>query len=567
MRAAIYARYSSDEQTGGESIEYQLERCRAHIAEQGWSLKKENIFEDRARSGMTTYGRDEFNRMIGLAKQKDRSFDVVVAWSTSRFGRNQDEAIFNKISLSRQGVEVKFVSQPLPDGHIGKLIERIYEWKDEFDSIQIGEYAFQGQKQVTQKGFHGGGKAPYGYRLSKVEDPSGKTDKNGTIVQYGTFEIDADQAEVVRRIFALRAEGASYKKITHSLNDDAILSPGGGTWDISAVRSILFNESYLGRRVWNQTRRNKKARRGTKVRKPREDWVVVEDAHKPIITQEVWDVVEARRGRIQMEIKNGQGGHNTAQSPYMLTGLLKCQECGGNFVMSGRKRQGGKTGYYRCSFHARRGDNVCTNNRTVRQDVIEPAVLDLLSEKLLTRENLEDIYEEVQAQRAEDGSGCEVLLKDLAKRIRQVDSEIANLTAAIKAGGPIQELVNELKSCKERKGALEAEEAEIENQEPLELGEIDRDYVEEAVRNLKETLKNASRDEMKELLRQHIVEIRIPKGKKEKAQLEENPTGLLERCILLVTLIANWMNYALLGFLGPFTRRGEAAYQSSKLAD
>jgi len=26
-RAAIYARYSSDEQTGGESIEYQLERC------------------------------------------------------------------------------------------------------------------------------------------------------------------------------------------------------------------------------------------------------------------------------------------------------------------------------------------------------------------------------------------------------------------------------------------------------------------------------------------------------------------------------------------------------------
>ena len=163
MRAAIYARYSSDEQTGGESIDYQLERCREYIAKKGWSLDEDSIFIDEARSGTTTFRRDEFNRMVGLAKDRDRPFDVVVAWSTSRFGRDQDEAIFNKIGLRRHGVEAKFVSQPVPEGHIGTLIERIHEWKDEFDSIQIGEYAFQGQKQVTQKGFHGGGKAPYGY--------------------------------------------------------------------------------------------------------------------------------------------------------------------------------------------------------------------------------------------------------------------------------------------------------------------------------------------------------------------------------------------------------------------
>ena len=161
-RAAVYARYSSEEQTGGESIEYQLERCREYIAKQGWSVAEINVFVDRAKSGTTTYRREEFNRMVALAKAKYRPFDIVVAWSTSRFGRNQDEAIFNKIGLRRQGVDVRFVSQPVPDGHIGTLIERIYEWKDEFDSIQIGEYAFQGQKQVTQKGFHGGGKAPYG---------------------------------------------------------------------------------------------------------------------------------------------------------------------------------------------------------------------------------------------------------------------------------------------------------------------------------------------------------------------------------------------------------------------
>ena len=78
MRAAIYARYSSDEQTGGESIDYQLERCREHIANQGWSLDEANIFIDEARSGTSTFRREEFNRMVALTKQDKPSFNVVV---------------------------------------------------------------------------------------------------------------------------------------------------------------------------------------------------------------------------------------------------------------------------------------------------------------------------------------------------------------------------------------------------------------------------------------------------------------------------------------------------------
>ncbi len=148
-RAAIYARYSSDEQTGGESIDYQLERGREFIAEQGWSLDEANIFIDEARSCTSTFRREEFNRMVALTKQDKPSFNVVVVWSTSRFGRNMDECAVNKAFLRKQGVEVHFVSQPLPEGHVGKLIEKIFEWTDELQSIQIGEYAFQGQKQVT----------------------------------------------------------------------------------------------------------------------------------------------------------------------------------------------------------------------------------------------------------------------------------------------------------------------------------------------------------------------------------------------------------------------------------
>ena len=125
-RAAVYCRYSSDEQTGGESIEYQLERCREYVVEQGWSLDQAHVFIDMARSGTTSYRREAFNHMVALTKQDKCPFDAVVVWSTSRFGRNMDECAVNKAFLRKQGVEVHFVSQPLPEGHVGKLIECWY---------------------------------------------------------------------------------------------------------------------------------------------------------------------------------------------------------------------------------------------------------------------------------------------------------------------------------------------------------------------------------------------------------------------------------------------------------
>ena len=507
-KAAIYARYSSVEQTGGESIDYQLERCREFIAKKCWSLDEANIFIDEARSGTTTYRREAFNQMVAAAKAKDRPFDVVVTWSTSRFGRNQDEAIFNKISLRRQGVEVKFVSQPVPDGHIGTLIERIYEWKDEFDSIQIGEYAFQGQKQVTQKGFHAGGKAPYGYRRVKVPDPGGKTDKDGKVVEYTTYEVVPERAEVVRRIFRMYAEGFSYRKVAYAFNEEGLISPGGNTWDLSAVRTILNNENYRGNRVWNQTRRGRKQGRGTKVPKPRDEWVIAKNAHEAIVDEALWEAVQKRKAQMRKRIENGAGGYNTGHAPYVLSGLLKCEECGGNFTITGAR---GGSRYYRCGRYASRGKTVCTNNRLIRQDQIEAAATKAVSEELLTVEVIESIVEEYRLAASETRSSIDT--RDLDRTIQQVDREIANLTASLKAVGPADELVLEMKACQKRKAALKAERREKAATASVELEDIDLEEAKVAIENLTEVLEEATPEEKKALMRENVTEIRIPKNK------------------------------------------------------
>ena len=76
-----------------------------------------------------------------------------------------------------------------------------------------------------------------------MRDPDAKVDKNGNVVEYVTYAVVDDQAEIVRRVFRMYADGASYTKIAHLLNEEGIKSPGGSTWAPSAVRTILLNEN------------------------------------------------------------------------------------------------------------------------------------------------------------------------------------------------------------------------------------------------------------------------------------------------------------------------------------
>ena len=349
------------------------------------------------------------------------------------------------------------------------------------------------------------------------------------MVEYVTYEVVEDQAEVVKRLFEMRAEGNSYRQISHALNEEGIQSPGGSTWDISSVRTVLMNESYLGRRVWNQTRRNKRVRKGTKVPKPREEWIVTENAHVVIIEKELWDAVQERSGRIRIPFKEGKGAYNTTHSVYLLTGLLKCDECGANYTMSGSKRKNGRTRYYRCSHHANRGNAVCTNSRMVRQDVVEGEVMQAFSEKLLMPETIQSMVEDAHEQYRQFDSMDRI--EKIDAEILKVQREIENLTAGIRSLGPLKTLQNEMRKCQKRLAALEVERTEARATGMPDWSAIDEATIEAAVSDLRALL--ADEPSAKEALQENIREIRIPQ--KGAALLEPRPEGLLERCFLLVT--------------------------------
>ena len=403
---------------------------------------------------------------------------------------------------------------------------------DERLAEQIGENAFEGQRQVVLQGFHGGGKAPYGYILQSIEDPNGKVDRAGHPVKHVQFVVDPEHAPIVVRIYVEYASRRGYKKIAEGLNQDGIISPGGTTWATSAVRTILHNEAYLGWRVWNKTRRNKKLLRGTVVRKPRKDWIIFKEAHLPIITEKHWDAVRERLGEIHVHVTNGRGNRATGASPRIFTGILRCETCGANFVASGRKRKGALTRYYKCSFRANRGATVCSNSRMVREDNLLEAVTDILTKKILIPEMVDQVLEEIQQKSEEEFGGVEGKLKDLRSQIQKANRGIQNLVLSIESGGPIQELVDRLKETKSRKSRLETELAETTEMRVPEPADVVAADVSEGLRKLREALACATPEEIKMLFREHVTEIRIPKIGP--AQLVANPAGLL-RCINMVT--------------------------------
>jgi len=356
----------------------------------------------------------------------------------------------------------------------------------------------------------------------RVVDPDGKLDKEGQPVRYVTYKVVPEQAGIVRRIFEEYSSAGSYKKIAHALNSERVVSPGGKTWDVSAVRTILFNESYRGYRVWNQTRRNKKVQIGTKTPKPREEWVTHKGAHETIVDDDLWEAVQERKGRVRRHIENGKGGYNTGHAPYMLSGLLKCDECGANFSITGAKSRGGAR-YYRCGYHSNRGESVCGNSRLVRQDRIEAAAVKAVSKDLLKVGVIEDVVEEYRITMKEMQASTDT--QDLDKAIRKVEREIANLTASLKALGPTQELVDEMTACQEQRAALESERRSRKAAMPPEIAEIDAKKVEMAIVDLLETLELATPEEKKKLMQANVAEVRIPQ--QEEPLLVSNPEGLL----------------------------------------
>lgn len=305
--AAAYLRVSTERQDE-YSLDSQLKLIREYAGKNDYIVPEDLVFIDDGISGRSAEKRPEFQRMIGMAKGQSCPFEAILVWKYSRFARNQEESILYKAMLSRSGVDVVSISEPLIEGPFGSLIERILEWMDEFYSIRLSAEVKRGMTEKVSRGepvCHGA----VGYDL------------------IGRQYVPNEQADTVRRIFRDFAAGKGMMSIARELGREGFLTRRGNPPDNRYVSYILHNPVYIGKIRWNPQRRAASMRIYDDP-----DNMIIDGTHEPLISTELWEAVQAR---LAQQVKAGRKYERREQPvEWMLKGLVRCSACGSTLTFT-----------------------------------------------------------------------------------------------------------------------------------------------------------------------------------------------------------------------------------------
>lgn len=413
-RAAIYSRFSTDLQND-RSIEDQIALCREFAARHGLTVTA--TFEDRAVSGSNLINRLGVQRLLAAAKA--RQFDVLIAESMSRVGRDQEDRAAIRKRLRFAGIAIMTPA----DGVVTDLTDGIRAVIDSQYLDDLKHSIRRGMSGVVRSGRSGGGLA-YGYRVVKNLDERGEPIR-------GLREIDEAQSAIVRRIFVEFLSGRSPRDIAHRLNAEGMAAPRGQAWNASTINGdgkrgngILRNEIYVGRLIWNKVAMVKDPDTSRRISRPnaRGDRVTTAVPGLAIVPLEQFEAVQAMRAG-----RTGVPPSAQRRPRYMLSGLLRCAACG-----AGMSTYGGKRQRVRCSAAAESG--TCPDPKTFYRADIEAVVLAGLKAEMRQPEAMAAFVKEYHDERKRLASKGVAERARTERRLGEVRREIKRLVEAIAKG-------------------------------------------------------------------------------------------------------------------------------------
>ena len=350
---AAYIRVS-DERQDEYSPDSQLKKIREHAAKDGYMIPDEYVFYDDGISGRSVKKRDDFNRMIAIAKEKTHPFDRIYVWKFSRFARNQEESMVYKNLLQKKGITVVSASEPIPEGHFGSLIERIIEWMDEFYSVNLGVEVTRG---MTEKATRGEPTCPppFGYIM---RDKRYYPDEEG-----GT-------AAIVREIFDRYANGEKQRAIAVSLGERGVRTKFGKMPENRWIDYVLRNPCYIGKIRWSL----EGVRAVSKRDYYNDNIMVVDSNHEPLVSMEMWNKVQQMLDKQKQAYPKYARQEQTVE--YMLRGLVRCSACGGTLAVNGYSGKN-KTRCMQCCNYAK---GTCNTSHGVTIPKIETAFIEALKQ-------------------------------------------------------------------------------------------------------------------------------------------------------------------------------------------
>ena len=435
MRAAVYARYSSENQRP-ESIADQVASCRRLSSERGFEVSDEHVYADEAASG-ALIDRSGLKALRAAAEQGQ--FQVVLVDDLSRLARNTLLMLSVLEEFRFNGVRVVSVADGLDtddeESAVGIQIRGIF---NELQLTDLRKKTFRGQLGQKQRGFVVG-EATYGYRSVSVGHI--RMDKKGRPRPEGyRMTIEPSEAAIVLRVFRTFSGGSSASAILRALNEEGVPSrrSGRGHWAPATIHRILRNEKYVGHWVWNKTRSRRDPRTGRqrKFTKPVADWVVNVDEALRIVPQDLWEAAQAQIAKVGGTWPGGKGkrgfetqkGSRVAHYPReLLSGSMVCGVCGSAVG----KVSGKGGGYYGCLSAAR---GRCTNKTLTRRTLAEKIVLSNVRERLNSAEAVRHLLERVEDELRRSASAVPEQVRLGAAELEREQRRLANFIEFVAEG-------------------------------------------------------------------------------------------------------------------------------------
>ncbi len=450
MRAAIYARVSTERQERQQTIDSQIAALSAWADEAGHELKAAHAFRDEGYSGarLDRPGLDALRDAV-----RDAEIDIVAVLSPDRLARKYAYQALVLEEFRRAGCAVTFLNHTISDNPGDQLLLQIQGAVAEYERALLGERFRRGKLQKARAGWFIGGRAPYGYRYIPCRDGAG-----------GRLEIDEDEAAFVRLLYGwLVEERMTIRQILKRLNFGPWYPRSGKhPWSPSVVHHILSEPVYAGTAYANRydlveakkprSRKPSYAGKGCRRIRPPEQWIAI--PVPAIIEPELWDRAQAQLARnAKLSFRNNQK-HN-----HLLRCLLTCSACGLAMHGVARTLAGGVARtYYRCAGK----DRVMTARETacprasLDGEQLEAAVWEHIGTLLADPARLLAQFERFATGADRDGQRAEASERPIAARLDRLARAEQRLVDAYQAEViSLPELSERRRSLAEQRRALE----------------------------------------------------------------------------------------------------------------
>lgn len=472
-----YTRVSTTMQVeDGNSLENQAHDIREYCTRMGLDLVE--IFTDEGISGKSMEKREGIQQ--ALSAIMDKQANGLIVWKASRVSRSAIDMLKIIECLNKNGAALISIKDGLDTStYMGKILAQMCGIFAEMERENIITQVRGGMTQKARQGEYNGGVVPLGY-----------------ITEDKRLVVDSEKVDIVKNIFSEYIKGNGYMTIAEKLNKKGNKTQQNKLFSGNSIKNILTNRVYTGSIVW-----------GRHNAKDDSSIIISEGAHEAIIDEKTFQLV-------QEMVKNNPRHHvKQFNSNHLLSGLLRCPECGYGMSIQKTISKGRDYYYYVCNQYSNKKAGCHPNS--IRKEKIEEEFYELFERFI----NDPKFYDKILDGLSNTLNQIDIIEKEIEqhlKKIQDIKRKQDTLQEELLEGSQeYRQMIREKIELKFKEKARLEEEIEVKKQQINRLREntLDINEVKQILAKAGKALKLMPSKAKQTIVRKLIKEIQVENGK------------------------------------------------------